>query len=68
MTFDEWWETSDNEYSDEKNLAKDVWQAATLAEREACAKVCDEKAAKLYPHAKAPYLDCSDAIRARGAK
>ena len=34
-------------------------------ENEACAMVCEVIAGKYYEHAKPPYLDCAEAIRAR---
>ena len=43
MTFDEFWMRQQyTESKDDKWFAEKVWQAATLAEREECAKVCDE--------------------------
>lgn len=43
MTFEEWW--NDN-YAGcpqpQKFVAEDAWQAATIAERERCAMLCDE--------------------------
>ena len=39
--------------------------AAISAEREACRKICADEAAKVYDHAKGPYLKCADAIAAR---
>ena len=44
MTFDEWWNEWGVEMAHlpEKSAAKKAWEAATLAEREECAKVCDE--------------------------
>lgn len=47
----------------------DAWRIAELAtklEREACVKVCRDKAEKLYEHAKGPYMRCAEAIEARG--
>ena len=42
-------------------------EAAVLAEREACAKVC-EKAMIQMNYSEAPYKQCAAAIRARGEK
>ena len=41
-------------------------EAAVLAEREACAKVCEEQYNS--PDFNEAYVDCADAIRARGEK
>lgn len=46
MTFDEWYDSSWIGHCDEDE-ARVIWNAATKAEREACAKVCDEGAAAL---------------------
>lgn len=40
MTFEEWWDKSGDGRS--KMLAKRAWVEAANAEREACAKVCDD--------------------------
>lgn len=41
-----------------------AWQAATAAERERCAKVCENVAKRQsYGHAKAAAGDCADFIR-----
>ena len=42
-------------------------EAAVLAEREACAKVCDEAMIQMN-YSEAPYKQCAAAIRARGEK
>ena len=40
MTFDEWWaEKIDAGYGEVEVLLRDAWEAATLAEREACANI-----------------------------
>lgn len=48
MTFNQWWATLTDK--EQKLLgqhnARFVWDAAATAEREACAKVCDELAAR----------------------
>ena len=51
MTFDEWWEKpTDGWYlgrmatDDEKRYAQVAWEEATKAEREACAKTCEDEA------------------------
>lgn len=50
MTFDEWLEVATDGWylgrmmtDDEKGFAEAAWHAATLAEREACAKLCEEE-------------------------
>ena len=44
MTFDEFWMRQQyTESKDDKWFAEKVWQAATLAEREECAKVCERE-------------------------
>ncbi len=47
MTFDEWWETTGHHAAGEvffKGLARVAWNMSRDAEREACAKLCDEQA------------------------
>ena len=46
MTFDEWWNEWGVEMAHlpEKSAAKKAWEAATLAERDECSKVCDNMA------------------------
>jgi hypothetical protein len=41
MTFDEWYTSITIENWDSKELMLRAWNAATKAEREACAEVCD---------------------------
>ena len=43
-------------------FAKEIWQAATLSERERCALVCDHLAKRSFYA-----YDCADAIREGGA-
>ena len=55
------------------NLANEVAWSVALAEREACAKVCDDKIKRgqvtEYQHRyNYAYEDCAAAIRARGEK
>ena len=45
-----------------------AWDEATKAEREACAKVCDEIANKPSNVVLGVALECAAAIRARGEK
>ena len=47
--------------------ARKLIEAAILAEREACAKVCEEKRIQMN-YSEAPYNQCAAAIRARGEK
>jgi hypothetical protein len=46
MTFDQWWNllTTREQNMIGKNNAKFVWEEAAAAEREACAKKCDDAA------------------------
>ena len=45
MTFDEWYEANVKymHIADFNPWLSEAWDAAVLAEREACAKVCEEK-------------------------
>ena len=66
MTFEEW--LDDNEVVSELEPAwisdaRIVWYAATLVEREACAKVCEDQANEPECPERARY--CADAIRNR---
>lgn len=71
MTFEEFMEqkyAEAAEYSagvtrEQKDIAREAWDAATLAEREACAELCDS----LYPPWNDPG-DCAGLIRARSDK
>ena len=70
MTFNQWWATLTDK--EQKLLgqhnARFVWGAAATAEREACAKVCDdmEEKAEGTECCKWPTpIDCAHAIRAR---
>ena len=69
MTFDEWWNDYVagwvNEYLVEKSAAKRAWQAATLAEREDCAKVCELRYMGDNNREDMEAKRCADAIRAR---
>lgn len=58
MTFEEWWvaQPARLDAAVVKNDARAIWDAATKAEREACAKVCDEFADKLH------YGECCDEV------
>ena len=66
MTFDEWWELHGSKWAlpNERLIAKQAWQAATLAEQEECAKVCDEYA-KESSNPMNFAENCAAAIRAR---
>lgn len=77
--FNEWWDSdeegADNPYDPESPMfwAWEGWQAGVKAEREACAKVCDEKVAAEYATGKVDHNEmgwtqaCAIAIRERGA-
>lgn len=71
MTFEEWWGEPPMEVTPCKPRGDDddvriwvwqAWQAATMAEREACAKVCD-----MYENGRHENMAdvCADKIRAR---
>jgi ketosteroid isomerase-like protein len=47
-------------------LCKGRVEAAVLAEREACAKVCEDLSLSQNSEWEVGTLDCADAIRARG--
>ena len=70
MTFEEWWVDRHGinwkaYYTDSaKEAAEEAWEAATLAERESCAKVCEDHAEDAWDH-EGGSLWCADAIRAR---
>ena len=42
MTFDQWWANQDFCTSNPEVHARNAWIAATMTEREACAKVCEQ--------------------------
>jgi hypothetical protein len=72
MTFDEWFaETSKVTTFFHagvcKSLAIAAWEAATKAEREACAKVCEETGKTKGNILRECYV-CADAIRMRSDK
>ena len=67
MTFDEWmskqfWAEC---FVDDLPNFRTVWNAATKAEREACAKICDEVAEE-DQRISAGAWACEQAIRSRG--
>jgi hypothetical protein len=76
--FNKWWNdnvfTKNNPYTNDTPAfwAWEGWHAAIAAEREACAKVCDEKFAAEYATGKVDHNEigwtqaCAIAIRARG--
>jgi hypothetical protein len=49
----------DQAWAEQVGTAWEIWRAAIKAEREACAKVCEDKSASIG-------LICAAAIRARG--
>ena len=70
MTFDEW-AKGNCVYDVERGFARRVWQAAQDAEREACAKVCEELRHPFGWSAETEDWtgatdNCAAAIRARG--
>jgi hypothetical protein len=69
MTFNQWWGSLKWSFAARilveplaKLFSEIAWNAAVRAEREACAKVCDE----LHYAADAYGAQCAEAIRARG--
>ena len=40
MTFEEWWHHNSPNFECDDNEAEEIWEAATKAEREACAQAC----------------------------
>ena len=78
--FNEWWDgdllTEDNPFVENTAAywAWEGWCAGVKAEREACAKLCDEKVNAEYATGKVDHNEmgwtqsCAIAIRARGEK
>ena len=68
MNFDEWRETYSAGPLMNEAMARAAWNAAIAAEREACAKVCDENADCCYPGSVLHSILGANAaaIRARG--
>ena len=67
MTFEEWIVKEIPKSGAEYRMAKAAWDAATKAEREACAKVCDTTwngDADTYEYTEA-CNECAEAIRMR---
>jgi hypothetical protein len=74
MTFEEWWEKGGGgAHGVVKEFARIAWEAATAAERERCAKVCEDNrddpdSHKDYEGYEDGWTDCanllSDEIRA----
>lgn len=71
--FNEWWDSDWEADCPKPNIRKDSplwwayqgWMAGAKAEREACARVCEEHSAEIHGYDKHGY---ADAIRARGEK
>jgi hypothetical protein len=67
MTFDQWWKHifGDKKIPDwiHETVVRNAYEAAVLAEREACAKVCEDLIGT-----RAMARHCADAIRARGGE
>jgi hypothetical protein len=65
MTFDQWWKHifGDKKIPDwiHETVVRNAYEAAVKAEREACAKVCEDLIGT-----RAMARHCADAIRARG--
>ncbi len=68
-TFDDWWATLTTREQARMTKADvtEAWEAAVLAEREACARVCDALAGDEYlsPRDRACAVDCATDIRER---
>lgn len=65
MTFDEW-ANNNWHFVDVRENARAIWEAATLAEREACAKTCEGLiCTNKYPNITVHYIGCASAIRER---
>jgi hypothetical protein len=70
MTFQGWFDSFIWTHQSTADVMRACWQAATLAEREACAKVCDAMVTGAG-YREAACADqaaeiCAEAIRARG--
>lgn len=63
MTFDEWWKEQPTRFTAAgfKDDAREIWEAATMAEREACAQLCENDENGFSTEGKW----CAAAIRAR---
>lgn len=64
----ETWYTELNPRESRQGITWDAWQAATLAERERCAKACEESWPSMHAHwgpgqARAACEECAAAIR-----
>ena len=61
MTFDEWWNEQDTRFTHHNIRAEieDVWEVATIIEREACAETAEAAASDANKY------DIADAIRMR---
>lgn len=73
MTFDEWWRNAIARHLHRpESIAEAAWQAATLAEREECAKVCDVFPSRYLSSyeegVQDAKLNCAEAIRARSGE
>ena len=66
MTFDEWFQSKQGEaYESMYAFAKAAWKAATLAEREECAKLCESRYMGDNNREDMEARRCATAIRAR---
>jgi hypothetical protein len=68
MDFQRWWAETGHQMRREKfstsEIARAAWEAATKAEREACAKICEDYAEEAWDIERGA-LGCADRIRAR---
>ena len=67
MTFEEWWEKEGQKWepSGNSSVAWMAWEAAILAEREACARVCEAAWSARRGLETGTADECAAAIRAR---
>lgn len=71
MTFEEWWNQASDSWQNAHSASRDhyrlAWEAATAAERERCAKVCEALGGTDgddFDYEQGAALRCADAIRA----
>lgn len=67
-TFDDWLKQQESGAlaGDTLTVARRVWEAATLAEREACARACEAFSGETQSRsANGAFWQCADAIRKR---
>ena len=65
MTFDEWWTARSSATTMAPPDAREAWEAAAAAEREACAKVCDYVSLPYQAAGASVAIECAAQIRMR---